>query len=163
MELLLIGFAVGFLLFLIALINNLRLKRKYKKEILKIKSIVTQKMDLESDSYSRLRDEIDELKKQNENLRISVRTLSQKPHRKEVSRLQVYQRAIEIMALRAPGFAPAWQTALSEAETEYEKIFTGLEPFVRKVVPSKLIDLFDSAPRMTPELEDSSSEDEIES
>lgn len=154
MELLLIGFGVGLVLFIISLFNNLRIRRKYKKEILRIKSIVTQKMDIESDSLTRMKTDIESLKKQNENLRISVRTLSQKPNRREVARLQVYQRAIEIMSLKAPGFAPAWQTALSESESEYDKIFTGLEPFVRKVVPSKLIDLFDTTPKSVPELED---------
>ncbi|NQT59659.1 MAG: hypothetical protein HQ557_11820 [Bacteroidetes bacterium] len=153
MEPFLIGLGAGLIFFIIAIINNLRIRRKHKKEVLRIKSIVTQKMDIESDSFSRMREEIDNLKKQNENLRISVRTLSQKPNRREVAKLQVYQRAIEIMSLRAPGFAPAWQTALSESEKEYDKIFTGLEPFVRKVVPSKLIDLFDSTPKSVPELE----------
>jgi hypothetical protein len=154
MELFLIGLGAGLVFFLIAVINNIRLRSRHKKEILRIKSIVTQKMDLESDNYTRLRDEIAELKRQNENLRISVRGLSQKPHRKELARLQVYNRAIEIMTLRAPGFGPAWQTALSESEAEYDKIYSGLEPFVRRVVPSKLIDLFDSAPKSLPELDD---------
>ena len=153
MELFLIGLGAGLIFFIIAIINNLRIRRKHKKEVLKIKSIVTQKMDIESDTLSRMREEIESLKKQNENLRISVRTLSQKPNRREVARLQVYQRSIEIMSLRAPGFAPAWQTALSDSEKEYDKIFSGLEPFVRKVVPSKLIDLFDLTPKTVPELD----------
>lgn len=156
MELLLIGFGAGCVLLLISILNNLRVRRKYKKEILRIKSIVTQKMDLESDSLSRMKEEIRDLKQQNENLRISVRTFSQKPNRKEVARLQVYQRAVEIMSLKAPGFAPAWQVALTESESEFDKIYSGFEPFVRKVVPSKLIDLFDTAPKSIPELEDDS-------
>jgi hypothetical protein len=160
MELFRIGLGAGLIFFIIAVINNLRIRRKHKKEILRIKSIVTQKMDIESDSLSRMREEIESLKKQNENLRISVRTLSQKPNRREVAKLQVYQRAIEIMSLRAPGFAPAWQTAISESEKEFDKIFSGLEPFVRKVVPSKLIDLFDSTPKSVPELESDSDKPE---
>ena len=160
MDLFLIGLGAGLIFFIIAIINNLRIRRKHKKEVLRIKSIVTQKMDIESDTLSRLREEIDNLKKQCENLRISVRTLSQKPNRREVAKLQVFQRAIEIMSLRAPGFAPAWQTAISESEKEYDKIFTGLEPFVRKVVPSKLIDLFDLTPKTVPELESDSDKPE---
>lgn len=145
MELLLIGFGIGFLLFIISVINTARVKRQYKKEIARIKSIVTQKMDIESDTLSKLKSEIEELRKHNENLRISVRSLSQKPNRKEVARLQIYQRAIEIMSLKAPGFAPAWHTALRESEEEFDRMYFGFEPFMRKVVPSKLIDLFDSS------------------
>lgn len=122
----------------------MRLKKRHKREILRIKNMVTQKMDIEYDSIASLREENETLKKRNENLRISVRTLSQKPNRKEVARLQIYQRAIEIMSMKAPGFAPAWQTAVKESEEEFDRIFLGFDPFVRKVVPSKLLDLFDS-------------------
>jgi len=144
MELFLIGLGIGLFFFMISVISNIRLKKRHKKEILRIKNMVTQKMDIEYDSIASQREEIERLKKQNENLRISVRTLSQKPNRKEVARLQIYQRAIEIMSMKAPGFAPAWQTAVKESEEEFDRIFLGFDPFVRKVVPSKLLDLFDS-------------------
>ncbi|MCF7946801.1 MAG: hypothetical protein K9K80_02600 [Spirochaetia bacterium] len=144
MEIFLIGLGIGLLFFIISVINNMRLKKRHKREILRIKNMVTQKMDIEYDSIASLREENETLKKRNENLRISVRTLSQKPNRKEVARLQIYQRAIEIMSMKAPGFAPAWQTAVKESEEEFDRIFLGFDPFVRKVVPSKLLDLFDS-------------------
>jgi len=144
MELFLIGLGIGLFFFIISVISNIRLKKRHKRETRRIKNMVTQKMDIEYDSISSLREEIERLKKQNENLRITVRTLSQKPNRKEVARLQIYQRAIEIMSMKAPGFAPAWQTAVKESEEEFDRIFLGFDPFVRKVVPAKLLDLFDS-------------------
>ena len=125
MELFLIGLEIGLLLFFISIFNGLHNKKKHRKEIAKIKSIVTQKMDIESDSLSRMKEEIESLKKQNENLRISVRTLSQKPNRKEMTRLQIYQRAIESLSVKAPGFSPAWHSALKESEEEFNKVFFG--------------------------------------
>lgn len=140
MELFLIGLGIGLLLFIISLINNARLKSKHKKEIQKIKHIVTQKMDLESDSLTQLKSEIKSLREQNENLRVSLRSMSQKTTKKEMTRLQIYERGIEIMYLKAPGFAPAWQTALKESEEEFDKVFFGFKPFMRRSSPAKIID-----------------------
>ncbi len=140
MELFLIGLGIGLLLFLLALIQNLRLKRKHKREMLQIKDMVSQKMDMEYESINKLKNDVETLKKQNENLRVSLRAFSQKPNRKEMSKLQMYQRAIEIMYLKAPGFAPAWQLALQESEEELDKVYLGFHPFVKKVVPGRLLD-----------------------
>lgn len=140
MELFLIGLGIGLLLFLLAVIQNLRLKRRHKREVLQIKNMVSQKMDMEYESITKLKQDVETLKKQNENLRVSLRAFSQKPNRKEMAKLQMYQRAIEIMYLKAPGFAPAWQLALQESEDELDKVYLGFHPFVKKVVPGRLLD-----------------------
>ncbi len=144
MELFLIGLATGLFFFLLVLIQNIRMKRRHKREMLQIKNMISQKMDMEYESLAQLRKDLELLKKQNENLRISLRAYSQKPNRKEMELLQVYQRAIEIMSLKAPGFAPAWQLAMKESEEELEKMYIGFHPFVKKVVPNRLLDLVDS-------------------
>ena len=144
MELFLMGLGTGLFFFLLVLIQNIRMKRRHKREMLQIKNMVSQKMDMEYESISHLRKDVELLKKQNENLRISLRAYSQKPNRKEMELLQVYQRAIEIMSLKAPGFAPAWQLAMKESEEEIEKMYIGFHPFVKKVVPNRLLDLVDS-------------------
>jgi hypothetical protein len=66
--------------------------------------------------------------------------MSQKATRKEMTRLQIYERGIEIMSLKAPGFAPAWQTALQESEEEFDKIFFGFNPFTRRSASAKIVD-----------------------
>ncbi len=148
MELFLIGLGIGLLLCLISIINTVRIKSINKKEIQKIKDIVSQKLDIESDSLTSMKTEIKGLKEQNENLRVSVRSLSTKTSKKELTRFQVYDRAIEIMSLKAPGFAPAWQTALRESEDELEKVFFGFKPFMRKAVAGKITDKSDAALRI---------------
>ena len=148
MELFLIGLGIGLLLCLISIINTARIKSKNKKEVQKIKDIVSQKLDIESDSLTSMKQEIKGLKDQNENLRVSVRSLSSKASKKELTRYQVYERAIEVMSLKAPGFAPAWQPALRESEEELEKIFFGFKPFMRKAVASKIADKSDAALRI---------------
>ena len=81
-----------------------------------------------------------ELKKQNENLRISLNTMSQKPGRKEMQRLDVYQTASERLSMNSPGFAPVWQAALKESEEEFKKTFLGLTPYLRKHISTKASD-----------------------
>ncbi len=148
MELFLIGLGIGLLLCIISLINTARVKSKYKKEIQKIKNIVSQKLDIESDSLTSMKQEIKDLKEQNENLRVSIRSMAGKTTKKEMTRFQVYDRAIEIMSLKAPGFAPAWQTALRESEEEMDKVFLGFKPFMRKAVSGKIADKSDAALRI---------------
>lgn len=148
MELFLIGLAIGLVFCIILLISNAHTKSKHKKEMQRIKQVITQKMDLESESLSQLKSDVAELKSQNENLRVSIRSMSEKTSKKEMTRYQIYERAIEIMSLKAPGFAPAWQTALRESEEEFEKVFLGLKPFKRRAVSSKLTDKSDAALRI---------------
>jgi predicted small secreted protein len=140
MELFLIGLGIGLIPFVISLIIIAHNKNRHKKEMQKIRQMVTQKMDLESESLSQMKSEIQTLKAQNENLRVSLRSMSQKATRKEMTRLQIYERGIEIMSLKAPGFAPAWQTALQESEEEFDKIFFGFKPFTRRSASAKIVD-----------------------
>ena len=72
------------------------------------------------------------LKVENENLRILVQSLQQKPERAAQRTLEVWQRAVERMTSRAPGFAQAWQDAVNEGEAEVTAAESGLTKFVRK-------------------------------
>lgn len=141
MQNILIGVAIGFTPMLVLLIIQLTKSSQKQKEhnlqVAKLKGMLTDRMDLESDGLGKLKDEISELKLANENLRISLRTYSQKPGRKEMARLQVYQQAADRLTINAPGFGAAWQAALKESETEFEKSFYGVQPFVKKVIPLK--------------------------
>ncbi len=148
MELFYIGLGIGLVLCIISLINYAHMRNKYKKEIYRIKQMVTQKMDLEAESLYQMKTTISSLKEQNENLRVSFRSMSQKTTKKEMTRFQVYERAIEIMSLKAPGFAPAWQTALRESEEEFDKIYSGLNPFKRRAVSAKITDKADASLRV---------------
>ncbi|MBN2859183.1 MAG: hypothetical protein JXK93_02850 [Sphaerochaetaceae bacterium] len=144
MEQILIGIAIGvtpmIIILIVQLVKSKQKENLHMQEIRKLKTMVTDRMDLESDGLSKLKEEIAELKSQNENLRISLRTYSQKPGRREVSRLQVYQQAADRLTINSPGFGAAWQAALKESEEEFEKTFYGVQPFIKKVIPLKSSD-----------------------
>jgi hypothetical protein len=141
MENYIIGAAVGFVPMLVILIiqysKHTVKDKEHKQEVARLKSMIADRMDLESEGLAKRKDEIAELKRQNENLRISLSTFAQKPGRKEVTRLHVYQKAADRLTINSPGFGAAWQAALKESEEEFEKTFMGVQPFIRRVIPLK--------------------------
>jgi hypothetical protein len=83
--------------------------------------------------------DLEKLKKDNENLRISVKTLGQKPGRAEIRLLNIYDGALRKMMLSAPGFSSAWEVALQEAEREYEENEIGFKSIIKKVFGPSLV------------------------
>ena len=107
--------------------------RKYKKELKEYKDHLDRQMKITDVGNKSLTDELATLKKENENLRISVKTLGQKPGRAELRLLNIYDSALRKMMLKAPGFSSAWETALQEAEREYEENEKGFKTIIKKV------------------------------
>lgn len=136
-----IGLVVGLILLLIVwIIYVIRLhaqKRKGEKEVQNTKDLLSSRMEIESAGLEGLKKENEKLKKENENMRITIQTLSQKPGRKEVERLQVYQKAVDRLTINSPGFGPAWQASLKESEEEFEKTYTGISAFVKRLIPGR--------------------------
>lgn len=136
-----IGLGVGLVLLLVVwLIYVIRLrleKRRGEKNVENTKEMLSSRMELESSGLDALKKENEKLKKENENMRITIQTLSQKPGRKEVERLQVYQKAVDRLTINSPGFGPAWQASLKESEEEFEKTYSGISAFIKKVIPGK--------------------------
>jgi len=128
--LILIGVGIGWL---IMFIKNFFAIKKYKRELKEYQSHLERQMKITDAGNKNLLEEIESLKKENENLRISVKTLGQKPGRAELRLLNIYDTALRKMMLQAPGFSSAWESALQEAEREYEENETGLKSIVGKV------------------------------
>lgn len=111
---------------------------KYKKEIKEYKEHLNRQMKITNDGSKAQEDELDKLKKENENLRISVQTLGQKPGRAELRLLNIYDNSLRKMQMRAPGFSSAWEMSLQEAEAEYEANETGLKSIIKRVFKPSL-------------------------
>jgi hypothetical protein len=65
-----------------------------------------------------------------------IQVLNQKPSKQEIRQAQVYQKAIETMFEKSPGFAPAWQITLKEAEEEMRNAEKGILPFFKRMTGS---------------------------
>ena len=98
--------------------------------------MLSDRMDIESEGLRTLKEENAELKKQNENLRITLNTLSRN-RAQGGNRLQVYQLAVDRLTINSPGFGPAWQAALKESEEEFQKNLTGATAFIKRLIPVK--------------------------
>jgi len=127
------GVAFGaFLMYLKSLLTI----RKHKKELNDYKAHLERQMKITDAGNATLVKELETLKKENENLRISVKSLGQKPGRAELRLLNIYDSALRKMMSQAPGFSSAWEISLQEAEREYEANETGLKSIVSKVFGS---------------------------
>ena len=131
--LILMGTAIGALL---TYLKSLLTIRKHKKELNEYKAHLERQMKITDAGNSTLVSDLEKLKKENENLRISVKTLGQKPGRAELRLLNIYDAALRKMMSQAPGFSSAWENSLQEAESEYEANETGLKSIVGKVFGS---------------------------
>jgi len=124
------GIAVGWFL---SFIKSRFEIRKYKVELRELKNHLNRQMNITNEGTKNIENEMKDLKKVNENLRISVQTLGQKPGRAEIRLLNIYDGALRKMMLKAPGFASAWEVALQEAEKEYEDNEKGFKSIIKKV------------------------------
>ena len=141
MDKLLIGLGIGLIIAIIVYIwqsiSKREIDNKGKAEIARLKGLLADRMDIESAGLNKLKAENEELKKANENLRVTNATLAQKPGRAEVQRLQVYQKAVDRLIINSPGFGAAWQSALKESEDEFEQIYSGTQAFCKKILPGR--------------------------
>ena len=93
---------------------------KTKRELSRFQRHLSDKLELEAKHLEGLKSEREKLAKENENLRLRVGMLNEKPENKQSRDLEVLTRAEKRMVMQAPGFAAAWETAKSDAATELE-------------------------------------------
>jgi hypothetical protein len=128
------GIVVGWIL---ATVKSYFSIRKYKNELKEYQEHLNRHIKISQEGDKSRENELAKLKMENENLRISVKTLGQKPGRAELRLLNIYDGALRKMMHQAPGFSSAWESALQEAEREYEESEKGFKSIIKKVfVPS---------------------------
>lgn len=117
-ELLLHPFALGFyfgcIFLILALYQYVRLKGEFRR----YKNYLSDKLQIEAETMQRIKGEQETLRKENENLRVKVNSLNDTSDRKLQRDLEIFARAEKRMLISAPGFAPAWETAKSDAHHE---------------------------------------------
>jgi len=129
------GIAIGWVL---SFIKSRFEVAKYKKEIKEYKEHLNRQMKITNEGNKNLEVDLEKLKKENENLRISVQTLGQKPGRAEIRLLNIYDSALRKMMMKAPGFSSSWEISLQEAELEYVGSEKGFKSIIRKVFTPSL-------------------------
>ena len=108
------GFYLGCVFLLIAAYNYLRLKG----ELGRFRRHLSDRLEIEAETMKKMKGDVETLRKENESLRVKVNALNEQPDRKIQRDIEVFARAEKRMLLGVPGFAPAWETAKSEAHGE---------------------------------------------
>lgn len=129
------GLAVGLFIALIVKINAWLARRSLEKENA---SLLRNHVLMHDTGHKTLTAELETLKRQNENLRVTVATLKSKTEKTDLRTLHIYDKAIRLMTVRAPGFAPSWEMALAEAEVEMQQIDTGMLAWVKRTIRPSL-------------------------
>jgi hypothetical protein len=109
--------------------------KRLETEIKDLQGHLNTQLKINASGNEVLQQELETLRRQNENLRVNNAALQQKPGRAEQQLLQVYEIAVRAMREQAPGFAPAWEKALRQGECELEAAESGLKKLVRRIVP----------------------------
>ncbi|ANQ47919.1 hypothetical protein MY04_0537 [Flammeovirga sp. MY04] len=114
-------------------------KQAYQnKEIKRLKSHLHDKMEIDAEAMSSKKGEIERLKRENENLRVTNKALMNKPGRQEMMTYHAFQIAIDKLNSNMMGFGPAWQDAFKEAKEDVKSIEEGEQSFMKKVLPKGL-------------------------
>ncbi|MGB0992431.1 MAG: hypothetical protein ACPG32_08175 [Akkermansiaceae bacterium] len=120
-------------------ITTLRVENKrVSDENKELQTHLNTQLKINSKGNEQLQEQLDDLREQNENLRNNIHVLKQKPGRNELRHLQIMEAAAAAMREQAPGFAPAWEKSLREAETAHEAAEGGFKKLIRKVIPSAI-------------------------
>ncbi|MCB2217515.1 hypothetical protein [Desulfofustis glycolicus] len=154
------GLALGLLLCIVIYIRGFLRRMELSKEVDRLRAHLHTKLEIDSAENERRKAELERLKQERDNLRITVQSLNQKPGRKEIRQYFIYQTALDIMFEKAPGFAPAWQITLKEAESLFEKSEKGVVPLLKRLMPTtpdKQAEEYEKISRIS--LEDSSKKD----
>ena len=99
---------------------------KTKRELKRYQRHLSDKMELEARQLEGLKHDREKLQKENENLRLKIGMLNEKPDHKQARDLEIITRAEKRMMINAPGFAAAWETAKADASTDLEAEDRGL-------------------------------------
>ena len=130
------GFALG----MVFLVLSLWAHFKTKIELKRLRRSLSDKVEIEAQHLGELKKEKDQLKEENENLRIKVKGSGENSAQTLERELEIFARAEKSMYVTAPGFSAAWENAKNAALEEIEQEEQG------KSIPRKLFRKFFSAP-----------------
>jgi hypothetical protein len=108
------GLCLGLLFAVLSVWGHFKTKREYRR----YRRHLSDKLELEARQYELIRKEKETLTKENENLRLRIGQLNEKPEHKQSRDLEIFARAEKRMMVQAPGFAGAWETAKAASAEE---------------------------------------------
>ena len=130
------GLVIGLIVAAVVWARGVLKTRSLNASLKKLREHLHTKLEIDSEENERRKAELATVKQERDNLRNMVQVLNQKPGKTELRQMQVYQKAIEIMFEKSPGFAPAWQITMKEADEEIQQAEKGIIPFFKRMTSS---------------------------
>ena len=144
------GLALGAVFCVIIFIRGFLRRRELSAEVARLRTHLHTKLEIDSGENERRKNALETLKQERDNLRITVQSLNQKPGRKEIRQYYIYQTALDMMFEKAPGFAPAWQITLKEAERVFDDSEQGVVPLLKRLMPTtKQVEQYEKLSRVS--------------
>jgi hypothetical protein len=128
------GVLIGLAVALWVAISAWNRRRAIEAELRRLRQHLQDQMEITHEGAAQRKLELERLRQENENLRVTLKAWQQKPDRRELRMLQVYDHALHQLLSNAPGFSPHWENALGEAEQHVAQIDSGLVAFARRLV-----------------------------
>lgn len=122
------GFLLGAVFLVMALYNHWKTKREFKR----YKLHLSDKLELDAKQLQESNKERTRLAQENEHMRLQVARLTERSDNKLQRELEIFARAEKHMLINAPGFAPAWEMAKSNALTQIQTEESG-QSFPQKI------------------------------
>ncbi len=126
----LVGLAVAFWVGVAAW----RRRRAIELELWRLRRHLHDQMEISHEGAQQRKAELERMRLENENLRITLKAWQQKPDRRELRMLYVYDQAVRDLLANAPGFSPHWENSLRAAEQAVAQMDSGLVAFARRIV-----------------------------
>jgi hypothetical protein len=128
------GLFVGLLVCFYVWFRGLQERKRLSTELSKLRNHLDAHIELSHEGTAQRKAEVESLRKHNENLRVTLKAWQQKPDRRELRQLHVYDHAVRDLMRNAPGFAPHWENAVQKAETVIAEEDRGLLAFARRLI-----------------------------
>ena len=141
------SFTWGLLVGLLLVVTTWRLMRKDLKQLgveknrletetEELQGHLNTQLKINSKGNEQLEKQLEDLREQNETLRMNLNVSNLKPGKAELRQMQIMDMAASMMREQAPGFAQAWEKALRDAENDFEAAEGGFKKLIRKVIPT---------------------------
>lgn len=122
------GLLLGAVFLVIALYSHWKTKREFKR----YKLHLSDKLELDAKQLGESNKERTRLAQENEHMRLQVARLTERSDNKLQRELEIMARAEKHMLINAPGFAPAWELAKSNALSQIQSEESG-QSFPQKI------------------------------
>lgn len=122
------GFALGCVFLALALYSHWKTKIEFRR----YRTHLSDKLELDAKQIQEGNKERARLTQESEHLRLQVARLNERPDNKLQRELEIMARAEKHMMINAPGFAPAWEMAKSQAMSQMETEERGMS-FPQKI------------------------------